>query len=76
MSSQLSPIDVRKLEKILRKFGFQLIRQKGSHAFYEHPDSRTTLVAIHPGEDVGRGLLKKIITEDLKISVEEFNKLR
>ena len=76
MSRNLSPIDIRKLEKILRQLDFRLIRQKGSHAFYQHPDGRTTLVAVHPGEDVGRGLLKKIITEDLKISVEDFNKLR
>ena len=76
MSSRLSPVGIRKLEQILHQLGFQLVRQKGSHAFYGHQDGRTTLVSVHKGEDIGRGLLRKIIKEDLKMSVEDFNKLR
>lgn len=74
--SRFSPINVRKLEQILGKLGFVQTRQKGSHAFWEHSDGRTTLVSVHYGEDIGRGLLKKIVTEDLKMSVEEFDSLR
>ena len=36
-----------------------------------HPDARTTVVPIHTGEDIGRGLLRKII-RDARLDVEEF----
>lgn len=36
--TRLPAISVKKLERILKKFGFKCIRQKGSHAFYEHRD--------------------------------------
>ena len=43
--------------------------------FFEHPDGRTTVIPNHPGEDIGIGLLNKIIKKDLCISREEFEKL-
>lgn len=60
------------LAKILKKLGFQFIRQEGSHMFFQHEDGRTTVVPNHPGEDVDRSLLNKIVKHDLKISREEF----
>jgi len=39
---------------------------------FEHPNGRTTSIPNHPAEEIGPGLLKKIISEDLKISREEF----
>ncbi len=51
--------------KILKKLGFQFLRQQGSHMFFKHKDGRTTVVPNHPGEDVDRGLLNKIIKHDL-----------
>lgn len=74
--SHLPPINAKKLEKILKKLGFRFIRQKGSHAFYEHPDGRTTIIPVHFREEIGRGLLHKIIMEDIGISIEDFNRLR
>jgi predicted RNA binding protein YcfA (HicA-like mRNA interferase family) len=65
----------RELIKILKKIGFQKIRQKGSHVFFAHNDGRTTIVPVHPGEDIGRGLLSKIIKEDIKISIKDFQEL-
>ena len=64
----------RKLIKILQKNGFNFIRQNGSHALFKNKDGRTTLVPIHPTEEIDRGLLNKIIKHDLKISREEFMK--
>ena len=58
--------------KILKKLGFELQRQEGSHMFFQHSDGRTTVVPNHPGEDLDRGLLNKIIKHDLKMSREEF----
>jgi len=40
----------------------------------KHSDGRTTVVPVHKGEEIGRGLLKKII-KDVKLTREEFLKL-
>jgi len=60
--------------KALGKAGFQVLRQKGSHIYLIHPDGRATVVPMHKGESVGRGVLKKIL-KDAEMSREEFLKL-
>jgi len=70
--SKLPLLSPRELFKILEKLGFEKIRQKGGHAFFRHPDGRTTMVPVHPGEKIDRGLLNKIIRKDLGVSREEF----
>ncbi len=40
--SKLPLINAKEMEKLLFKIGFEKSRQKGSHAFYRHPDGRTT----------------------------------
>ena len=56
------------------ELGFKFIRQEGSHMFFRHSDGRTTIVPFHAGEDIGRGLLLKIIKKDLQMTREEFEK--
>lgn len=73
--SRLAPISARELQTILSRLGFTLIRQKGSHAFWQHPDGRATIVPVHKGEDIGRGLLRQIL-RDLGVTPAEFAKLR
>ena len=68
---RLSPVPARKVMRALEALGFRPVRQKGSHLFMEHPDGRTTVVPIHPGEDIGRGLLRKII-RDAQVDEDEF----
>ncbi len=70
--SKLPLLDAREMAKILKKLGFELKRQEGSHMFFEHSDGRTTVIPNHPGEDLDRGLLNKIIKHDLQITGEEF----
>lgn len=70
--AKLPLMSAKELAKILQKLGFELKRQEGSHMFFEHSDGRTTVVPNHPGEDIDRGLLNKIIKHDLQISREEF----
>lgn len=72
--SKLPPLKSREIIKILRKLGFQKVRQKGSHAFFSHPDGRTTVVPIHQGRQIGKGLLRSIL-HDIQMSPEEFKKL-
>ena len=56
---------------LLRKRGFVVERQDGSHAVLKHPDGRRTTVPMHQGRDLGKGLLHRIMgdtglsTEDL-----------
>lgn len=73
--TRLAPIPARELQTILLRLGFRLVRQKGSHAFWQHEDGRVTIVAVHKGEDIGRGLLRQII-RDVGIDLEEFARLR
>jgi len=65
-------MSAKEISKILKKLGFEFKRQQGSHMFFEHADGRTTVIPNHPGEDVDRGLLNKIIKHDLQMSREEF----
>lgn len=52
-----------KLIKALRKLGFDVIRTKGSHHFLRHPDGRCTVVPVHRGETIGKGLLAQILRD-------------
>lgn len=56
------------LIKILSGFGFEVVRIKGSHHFLRHLDGRTTVIPVHRNEDIGKGLLRKILSDcDLTI---------
>ena len=70
---KLPLLSAKELIRVLRKMGFEEIRQKGSHRYFKHPDGRATVVPVHPGRDIGRGLLKRIINE-IEIDREEFFK--
>ena len=69
-------ITARELITILIKLGFELKRQKGSHKFFQHKDGRTTVVLDHGTEQIDRGLLNKIIKQDLMITIETFLKIK
>lgn len=73
--SVLTIISPDKLVVILTNLGFKEVRQKGSHKFFQHSDGRTTVIPFHKGEDLGRGLIRKIL-RDIEISVEEYEALR
>lgn len=62
------------IAKGLRRAGFELVRQKGSHARFEHEDGRVTTLPIHAGQDIGKGLFRKIL-RDIEMDIEEFRKL-
>lgn len=73
--SRLSPISSRELIEILLKIGFKKIHQKGSHLRLIHGDGRKTTVPVHSGENIGRGLLRKIL-RDANLSRSQFQQLR
>lgn len=72
--TKLPLLTAKEMTKILKKLGFELMRQEGSHMFFEHADGRTTVIPNHGGEEIDRGLLNKIVKHDLKIEREEFMK--
>jgi predicted RNA binding protein YcfA (HicA-like mRNA interferase family) len=61
--------------KILEKIGFVVVRINGSHHRMKHADGRVTTIPVHKNVDLPKGLMRKIIREDLKIELEEFEKL-
>ena len=69
--NRLRPLKADEVLQALRKAGFEKTRQWGSHVRLLHPDGRVVTVPIHPGQEIGRGLLRKII-RDAELSVEEF----
>lgn len=73
--SKLPQLTALELIKILKKIGFEIMRQEGSHVFLRNQDGRTTVVPNHPGEKLDRGLLNKIIKKDVQISREDFMRL-
>lgn len=72
---RLSSIRAIQLLRILKKLGFYQVRQGGSHIILKHEDGRETVVPIHRGEEIGRGLLRKIL-HDVNLSPVEFKKLK
>jgi len=72
--AKLPLLSANEVVKILKKMGFELKRQRGSHMFFAHSDGRTTIIPNHPGEKIDRGLLNKIIKHDLQITRDDFLK--
>ncbi len=60
----------REVAVLLRKLGFEEVRQRGSHRQYRHADGRGTTVPFHPGRDISPTLLRKI-ARDIGLTVEQ-----
>jgi predicted RNA binding protein YcfA (HicA-like mRNA interferase family) len=72
--SNLPRIDGKRMIKILRKAGFDVIRIKGSHHFVRLTDGRSTVVPVHGKENIGVGLFHKIL-KDCELSIKDFMNL-
>lgn len=70
--ANLPTIKAKELIALLLSLGFKVVRINGSHHRLHHPDGRVTTVPVHTGREIPKGLLRKIIREDLKMEVEEF----
>ncbi|MBN2059347.1 MAG: type II toxin-antitoxin system HicA family toxin [Deltaproteobacteria bacterium] len=71
--SNLPAITGSRLIKSLKKMGFEVVRKKGSHNFLQHPDGRCTVVPVHAGETIGRGLMAQIM-RDSEITTDDLKK--
>lgn len=63
------------MAKLAEKLGFIYDHTTGSHMVYEHPDGRKVTIPHHSGEELGPGLLTKIIKKDFMMTREEFENL-
>jgi len=72
---RLPVIKGRDLIKFLESIGFKVTRTKGSHVRLRSEDGKATTVPVHKNKIIPKGLLRKIIREDLEISLDEFFKL-
>jgi len=72
---KLPSIEGQALVKFLQKLGFGIIRKKSSHVRMRAVDERITTVPVHKGKILPKGLLRKIIREDLEITLDEFLEL-
>ena len=73
--SILPILSARMIAAKLLRAGFRYVYTKGSHYYYRHPISgRTTTIPSHGGQDIGRGLLNKIIKQ-AGLTVADFIKL-
>ncbi len=74
MSERLRPLPAEKVIKALNKIGFEVSRQRGSHVILKNKEGTIIVVPNHPGEEIGRGLLMKIIKQ-AGITKDKFLKL-
>lgn len=73
--SNIPVLKPQEVVRILEKFGFAEVRQKGSHKQFRHEDGRGTTVPFHKGRDVSPTLLRKIAS-DIELTVEEMLEAR
>lgn len=71
MSGHFPVCNAREVIQVLKKHGFAIISQKGSHQKWRHANGRQVIVAMHGGKPIPIGTLKSII-EGSGLSVEEF----
>ena len=73
--SYIPTISARQLIKTLKQLGFAHTRTRGSHYRFEHPDGRKTVVPVHKGRDIPKGLLHQIVAFDIGMDLDEFTSL-
>lgn len=59
--SRLPHLTGSEVVRTLQKAGFEIVRQRGSHVYVRHADGRVTVVPVHKVEDLGSGILSKIL---------------
>ena len=70
--SRLPLLSAREVIKVLGKFGYREVRQRGSHIRLSCSHKKSVTVPNH--KIIGRGLLRKIL-RDAELSPSDFDKL-
>lgn len=62
---------------MLKRAGFEEVRQKGSHLVLVNIETgKRVTIPMHKGKDIKKPLLRKIIELEAQMSVEQFLRLR
>jgi len=73
---RLTPIDAKKLIKLLSLIGYFSVRQKGSHVILENRETKKVTVIPMHGKDISVGLLSVVLKEVGLSRVEYFKLLK
>jgi len=68
--TKLPAVTADRMLAILRRHGFEIVRQSGSHAVVRHADGRWTTVPMHKGRDLAKGTLHQIL-HDTRLTPED-----
>jgi predicted RNA binding protein YcfA (HicA-like mRNA interferase family) len=72
LSPKLPVVTSREVTRVAQRAGFELHRQKGSHAvFFRAADGARVVIPMHPGQDIKPKTLVAII-EDMGLTQDEF----
>jgi len=75
VSQKLPAVKGKDAARVAQRLGFELRRQRGSHAIYvRSSDKARVVIPMHAGTDLKQKTLRGII-DDLKTTPEEFLKL-
>jgi predicted RNA binding protein YcfA (HicA-like mRNA interferase family) len=72
--SNLPSVTAKDFIKVIKKLGFYLDRQKGSHAIYKDKQGNRVVIPIHAGKALKQGTLLGMI-KDVGLDKEAFFKL-
>ncbi|MEM9512316.1 MAG: type II toxin-antitoxin system HicA family toxin [Cyanobacteria bacterium J06642_2] len=62
MGDRIRRMDAKQVEKILTRYGFELVSQKGSHRKWRNPNRNLQVVVpYHKGRDLPLGTLRNIL---------------
>ncbi len=71
MNPRLPVISGDELVRVLAKFGYEAVRQKGSHVRLRHPtDAKKLPVTVPLHDEIAFGTLRRIL-RDVGVSVEQ-----
>ena len=75
--SRLRTLTARQLVAALRRDGFALDRQSGSHRQYRHPDDRRLVsLSFHrPGQTFRRGTLRRMVQDQAQWTTADLARL-
>jgi len=71
VSPHFPVLSARDVIRVLKRNGFVLSSQKGSHQKWRHANGRQVIVAMHGSKPIPRGTLKSII-EGSGLDVDDF----
>jgi len=75
MSPLLPQVQAKDLIRVVKQLGFELDRQKGSHAiFYRPSDKARVVIPVHAGRDTKPKTLHGIL-DDMRITPEKLKEL-